>query len=332
MSEKQRLNFIDLAKTPKVITGIVISLAGIYWAFKDFNFIDFKQSIQQIDSVYFLFATIFLWGSVWLRGLRWKWLFKESSSPSVSSLYRAELIGYFGNNVLPLRLGELLRTYIVGKENNFSKSFVFGTVVLERLMDMLALTFFGIILLFLYPFEEEWISDYLLKGGAVILIIILTLTILSRFKPNNTDNKFLSILNQILDGLLSIRKQRVIPVVISSILIWSIYLIDVYFIQRAFQFNLSWTQTLAVLVISSLVLSIPSAPGMIGTFHAAVKYTMVDLFAFTPNEGNSFAILMHAYGYILFTLLGAYYFLKSQFHENAIKNVLNTDSNELQKN
>jgi len=332
MSKKQRLNFIDLAKSPKAITGIVISLAGIYWAFKDFNFIDFKRSIQQIDSVYFLFATIFLWGTVWLRGLRWKWLFKESSSPSVSSLYRAELIGYFGNNVLPLRLGEILRAYIIGKENNLSKSFVFGTVVLERLMDMLALTFFGIILLFLYPFEEEWISDYLLKGGAVILIIILTLTILSRFKPNNTDNKFLSILNQILDGLLSIRKQRVIPVVISSLLIWSIYLLDVYFIQRAFQFNLSWTQTLAVLVISSLVLSIPSAPGMIGTFHAAVKYTMVDLFAFTPNEGNSFAILMHAYGYILFTLLGAYYFLKSQFHEHAINNVLNTDPNELQKN
>ena len=332
MSKKQRLNFIDLAKTPNAITGIVISLAVIYWAFKDFNFIDFKQYIQQIDSVYFLFATIFLWGSVWLRGLRWKWLFKESSSPSVSSLYRAELIGYFGNNVLPLRLGELLRTYIVGKENNLSKSFVFGTVVLERLMDMLALTFFGIILLFLYPFEEQWISDYLLNGGVAILILIVTLTILRRFKFNNTDNKFLSILNQILEGLLSIRKQKVIPVVISSFLIWGIYLLDVYLIQKAFQFNLSWTQTLAVLVISSLVLSIPSAPGMIGTFHAAVKYTMVDLFAFTPNEGNSFAILMHAYGYILFTLLGAYYFLKSQFHEHAINNVLNTDFNELQKN
>jgi len=332
MSEKQRLNFIDLAKSPKAIIGIIISLAGVYWAFRDFNYIDFKRSIQQIDLVYLILATIFLWGSVWLRGLRWKWLFKESSSPSVSSLYRAELIGYFGNNVLPLRLGELLRTYIVGKENNLSKSFVFGTVVLERLMDMLALIFFAIILFFLYPFEEGWISDYLVKGGVAILIIILLLAILSRFKFNSTNNKFLSILNQILNGLLSIRKQKVIPVVISSLLIWSIYLLDVYFIQRAFQFNLSWAQSLTVLVISSLVLSIPSAPGMIGTFHAAVKYTMVDLFAFTPNEGNSFAILLHAYGYILLTLLGAYYFLKSQFHEYAINSVLNTDPNELQKN
>ena len=44
MSEKQRLNFIDLAKNPKAITGIVISLAGIYWAFNDFNFIDLGTS------------------------------------------------------------------------------------------------------------------------------------------------------------------------------------------------------------------------------------------------------------------------------------------------
>ena len=332
MSKKHKINMVGLAGSPKVITGVFISLAGIYWAFKDFNFIDFKRSIQQIDLVYLILATIFLWGSVWVRGLRWKWLFKESAPPSVSSLYRAELIGYFGNNVLPLRLGEILRTYIIGKENNLSKSFVFGTVVLERLMDMLALIFFAIILFFLYPFEEGWISDYLVKGGVAILIIILLLAILSRFKFNSTNNKFLSILNQILNGLLSIRKQKVIPVVISSLLIWSIYLLDVYFIQRAFQFNLSWAQSLTVLVISSLVLSIPSAPGMIGTFHAAVKYTMVDLFAFTPNEGNSFAILLHAYGYILLTLLGAYYFLKSQFHEYAINSVLNTDLDELQKN
>ena len=332
MSKKHRTKMVGLAKDPKVIIGVVISFAGIYWAFKDFDFFDFKQSIQQIDFVYFLLATIFLWGSVWLRGIRWKWLFNDSASPSVASLYRAELIGYFGNNVLPLRLGEILRAYIVGKENNLPKSFVFGTVVLERLMDMFALIFFGIILLFLYPFEEGWVGDYILKGGSVILIVIFVLIIISRFKLKSTENKILRIFNQIMDGLLSIRKESIIPVVISSILIWSIYLLDVYLIQRAFQFNLSWTQSLAILVISSLVLSIPSAPGMIGTFHAAVKYTMVDLFAFTPNEGNSFAILMHAYGYILFTLLGAYYFLKSQFHEHAIKNVLNTDSNELQKN
>ena len=120
----------------------------------------------------------------------------------------------------------------------------------------------------------------------------------------------------------------ILPVIISSLLIWFIYLLDVYLIQEAFQFNLNWTQTLAVLVISSLALSIPSAPGMIGTFHVAVKYTMVDLFAFSANDGNAFAILLHAYGYILFTSLGTYYFMKSQFHNYALEAVLKIEPND----
>ena len=111
------------------------------------------ESIQQIDLNYLVLATLFLWGSVWLRGLRWKWLFKKNDSPSTTSLYRAELIGYFGNNVLPLRLGELLRSFIVSKESSLSKSFVFGTVILERLLDMLALASFALLLLLLYPLE-----------------------------------------------------------------------------------------------------------------------------------------------------------------------------------
>ena len=137
MREKSKIGILSLIKAPKAIVGIIISIIGIYWAFKDFQFFDFKESIHQVDLLYLVLATLFLWVSVWLRGLRWKWLFKENDSPTIASLYRAELIGYFGNNVLPLRFGELLRTYIISKEYSLSKSFVFGTVVLERLMDTL---------------------------------------------------------------------------------------------------------------------------------------------------------------------------------------------------
>ena len=327
MNQKKSQGLMSLLTDPKSIAGIVISIGGIYWAFKDFQFSDFKASIQEVEIIYLVIATFLLWGSVWLRALRWKWLFKKADSPSVPSLYRAELIGYFGNNVLPLRLGELLRSYIVGKENHLSKSFVIGTVVLERLMDMLALISLAFLLFLIYPLEES-IRDYVLWSGIMsIFTITIFLIILHRIKIIKADYKILIILKRIIDGILSIRKRMVIPVIISSLLIWCIYWIDVFLLQKAFQFNLSWIQVLTVLVISSAALSIPSAPGMIGTFHAAVKYTMVDLFAYSANDGNSFAILMHAYGYILFTLLGAYYFMKSQFHESAIENVIAGSSN-----
>lgn len=327
MNQSNNKGLINLLADPKSIIGILISIGGIYWAFKDFHFAEFTASIKEVKIIYLVIATILLWGSVWLRGLRWRWLFKKENSPSISSLYRAELIGYFGNNVLPLRLGELLRSYIVGKENQLSKSFVIGTVVLERLMDMLALVSLALLLILIYPLEES-IRGYIIWVGIVSLFMItISLFILSRIKAINVEHKVLIIFKQIIDGLLSIRKEKLIPVILSSLLIWCIYWMDVFLLQRAFQFNLSSAQVLMVLVISSVALSIPSAPGMIGTFHAAVKYTMVDLFAFSANEGNSFAILMHAYGYILFTLLGAYFFMKSQFHKHAIINVITQGSN-----
>ena len=149
MKEKNKTGMLRLAKDPKAIVGVVISIAGIYWAFKDFHFSDFITSMQQVNLIYIVLATFLLWVSVWLRGLRWKWLFKENDSPTIISLYRAELIGYFGNNILPLRLGELLRSYIVGKENSLSKSFVFGTVILERLMDILAVVLMSLLMLIL---------------------------------------------------------------------------------------------------------------------------------------------------------------------------------------
>ena len=331
MNQKKNPGLMSLLTDPKSIAGIVISIGGIYWAFRDFQFSDFKASIQEVEIIYLVIATLLLWGSVWLRALRWKWLFKKADSPSVPSLYRAELIGYFGNNVLPLRLGELLRSYIVGKENHLSKSFVIGTVVLERLMDMLALISLALLLLLIYPLEES-IKDYVLWSGIIsIFTITIFLIILHRIKIIKADYKILIIIKRIIDGILSIRKEMVIPVIISSLLIWCIYWMDVFLLQRAFQFNLSWAQVLTVLVISSVALSIPSAPGMIGTFHAAVKYTMVDLFAFSANDANSFAILMHAYGYILLTLLGAYFFMRSQFHDYALKAVLKVGSNKSQK-
>ena len=111
----------------------------------------------------------------------------------------------------------------------------------------------------------------------------------------------------------------------TSLIIWGIYYLDVYLLQYAFGFNLSFPQILMVLVLPSVAMSIPSAPGMIGTFHAAVKYTMVDLFGYASIDGSSFAIFLHAYGYILLTLLGAYYFMKNQFHASAFRTVLDKD-------
>ena len=90
---------------------------------------------------------------------------------------------------------------------------------------------------------------------------------------------------------------------------------------------MTFTGILAILVISSIAMAIPSAPGTIGTYHAAVKYTIVNLLGFDSYLGNSFAIVIHAYGYILLTVLGAYYFFKSQISLNKMQKISTKEMN-----
>ena len=71
-----------------------------------------------------------------------------------------------------------------------------------------------------------------------------------------------------------------------------------------------------------MAIGVPAAPGMVGTYHAAVKFTVVDLFGFSSMQGNAFALVSHAYGYILLTLIGLYYFMKNQFGEGLISKIL----------
>ena len=322
---KKTKRIIKIVSNPKAIIGIIISLGGIYWAFKDFQFVEFTNSIKKVNYLYLLLATLFLWVSVWFRALRWSWLFKVDSLPTTVSLYRAEMMGYFGNNVLPLRLGELMRAYIIGREWNLSKKYVFGTIVLERILDYLSLIVFAFLLILFYPLEESLREYIIWRGGISLVAIMIIIIILHRIKTIKINHKILNSLKDIIEGLLSINKKELFPVIAASLFIWGIYYLDVYLLQYAFGFDLSLPQTIMVLVNTSLALAIPSAPGMIGTFHAAVKYTMVDLFGFTSHDGNAFAILLHAYGYILLTLLGAYYFMKNQFRHSAIQTVIDKD-------
>ena len=322
---KKQNRIINILLNPKTILGIIISVGGLYWAFKDFQFQEFKNSLNQVKYFYVFVAMFFLWMSVWFRAFRWKYLFKLDSKPSTNSLYKAEMMGYFGNNVLPVRLGELLRSYLIGNEWKLSTSYVFGTVVLERLLDTLSLAAFAFLLILIYPLEESLRYSILCYSGIFIVVIMTILMILHKAKSIETNNKILSSLKQMMDGLLSINKGSILSVMALSMIIWSIYFLDVYLIQYAFKFNLFFDEILMILVLSSLALSIPSAPGMIGTYHAAVIYAVVTILGKNQIEGEAFAIIMHAYGYILFTVLGAYYFMKNQFHKHAVRTVMDID-------
>ncbi len=315
--------FVKLTFNPKTLIGLAISGVGIYWAFKDFNFQQFSDSVRNSEYQYIILAGIIVVISVWVRAVRWEFFFRHEKAVPVNSLYKAEMIGYFGNSVLPLRLGELLRAYMVRNEHKIPMSFVLGTVVLERLLDTLGLMVLAVLLLFVAPLPDD--VTRLIKQGALGMIGLSVLMIPAVFyiKKLKGDHWIITRIRGFFSGFRVLEGKYSILTFLITFLLWGIYWVDVYMIQKSLGLGLGFSGSLVVLVVSSLAYSIPSAPGTIGTFHLAVKYVMVSLIGgYTPEEGITFAVILHAYSYIIFTLLGGWYFFKSQFHHGAISHII----------
>ena len=126
-----------------LITGLFFSLVFTFILF--YFFIDFSKLINILmhaNLFYVLISLSFYLLSLYLRSKRWGYLLQEQLTNSSKSILPVVIFGYMANNLIPVRIGELLRSYYLSIRENISSSFAFGTIIIERLMDVFALIIF----------------------------------------------------------------------------------------------------------------------------------------------------------------------------------------------
>jgi len=290
----------------KFLTSILISIIASFYAFNDFEVGEIFEIIYKINFIYIILAVFLLLLSVYIRSLRWKLLFR-SNHPLISHLFGSQLVGYFGNNIFPMRAGELLRCVFLSRQYKIPQSKIFGTVILERFLDMfgiISLIFFAIYFLTLDILNQNLVIVFFI----LLVFLLFCLFIIYAFKFSYIGNsKILSIVSNILIGFKSLDYKNILPITFYTILIWSIYILMVYLVQYSINLNLSLNDVIVILIISSLALSVPSAPANIGTFEWSVIYAMKLLdISFYQQE---FAIILHLTTFIPYTILGGVFFI-----------------------
>ncbi len=294
----------------RIIIALIISFFCISYALRDFNYTLFINSLVNANYVYMVSSILFLIFIIFLRSIRWRFLFVEEIN--INDLYKSQLVGYMGNNILPLRLGELLKAYYLEKKSKISKYEVLGTVVLERVLDLvgLILLFFILINFSLFDLvDSSYIKIFYFILFFTLILILVSLK-LSEKKDYKSKNKFPLILNDIIRGFSSIDRLNFLLSILSSILIWISYAVVVFLVQESMYLDLNFIQCILILFLSSIGLMVPSMPGNIGTFEGAVVYTLL-LFGIEDNFG--FAFILHAVSFIPYTLLGLYYLIKERY-------------------
>ncbi len=301
-------NIINKKNIFQLFITFIISSMFVYYALKDFNLDLFVASVKQSDFQFIFLSMIILLIVVHLRSLRWQFLINKDIN--INNLYIAQLIVFMGNNILPFRFGEFLKSYYLEKKTGISKYEAFGSIILERVLDFLGL---GLLFLILIP------SQVLYRLNNIYLIIIILVIVISiiAFIMSlylNDKNDFIStrasrVIKEILSGFSNMNYSSLFYVFLLTLFIWTSYLFVVYIMQKTFMLNLGISGSILLLVISTIILSVPSLPGNIGTFEGAVVYTL-SLYGIEDSFG--FGFILHSVSYIPYTLLGLIYFLRER--------------------
>jgi len=261
----------------------------------------------------------------------WRWMLLLETLPTTSTgrephlriVFYSVMIGYMVNYAAP-RLGEVARAGNLAAQSNLTFSSIFGSVVSERILDVLTLGVCFIVAFAIAAqhvrglgvlFEEAagpvdvTLGTVLIIGGLVLGAIVIPLLIIRhvRRRAARTEKRgrLMQAAHSFADGLASlIRSPRRIGLVVSTVLIWLCYWVLTYLpLPMLGITELGWADAWVLLVVGSIGMMVP-APGGIGSYHYVTIQTMTVVLGVGIAAATAFAVLMHGAQLILYVAAG----------------------------
>ena len=288
-------------------------LAGvaIYFVSKDINRDEFFAKQEDVNYSWVVITMIIGSFGYIIRAYRWKLQIEPLGyKPSILSMFLAVMMGYLANLVLP-RLGEVARCGTLYRTHAIPVSKSFGSVVTERIVDVLALLVILLITFFLqydqlvsFIKSRETIEvNWALIGGILILVIGIGVFIFFRWiYPSQT--KIGKFSRGMIEGLISLKDVRLGRFLVATISIWIVY----FFMTYLMVFAMTETSTLspeagfAVLSAGVLAFVMPVQSG-VGAFQGFVA-SMLLIYSINYSTGVFFATLLHASQLMVVLILG----------------------------
>lgn len=301
----------------KMIIGTALSVLFIYLLVKDLDLRLVTGSFRAVNYGYvgpvlFLHLLIQI-----LRSYRWGLLLSPFQKIGQLDLFAVTSIGFLAIVAVPARIGELARPYLITGKSSIPMAAALGTVIVERVFDVLTVlaVFFGV--LFFMPLPP-WLmkSSVLFFALTLALLFFLILVMLKRERalavlmpllrrlPPRFHHRLDDLLHHFIDGIAVLSEGRMIfYVILLSLLIWFIDVLAIYLLFLSFGFDLPTAAPFVLMAILIIGITIPTAPGFIGNFHYFC-YLGLSLFGVSKADALSYAIVLHILSIGLIVVLG----------------------------
>ena len=275
--------------------GYAISIGSLIWAFHG---VDFRALIKDYASIVWAWVplaviadlSVYVWQSV-----RWNLLLAPVKRVSRWRSVQAIYVGLFANEILPMRPGEVIRAYLLGRWSDARFSVVLSSVIIERIFDgiWLMLAFFVATLVVPMP-------RFLVEGGkltAVFVAVVAVLLAIVMFRKHHahavvSTTRWATTLRGLVEDLhLMGRSRAFYASFLASLPYLLLQVLPIYFLMRAYTLDLSFWAATVVLLIVRLGTILPQAPGNVGVLQILTELAL-KLFGVDKTTAAGFSAIV----------------------------------------
>ncbi len=314
----------------KAVFGLAVTVFFLWWALRDVAFVEVWARIRQGDPWLLLASVAVATFGFFIRALRWKVLLAPvKADTGLRARFGAVSIGFMANNVLPARVGEFARALAFSRmEPSVSASAAFGSLVVERFLDGVVLLLFLVLPVLTSSFPSTGVLSQgfgalALRGAvAAVAAVLVGLVLLAVFPrpfvrmaervavlfPGPVARPVVDALEAFLDSIAILRRPRLLTLAFAwTLAFWTWHGVSFWLGMLAFGIDTGFVSAIFTEAVVGFGVAIPSAPGFVGTFHAAADFALTDVYGVESARSLAFAFGYHFGGWVPITLIGLAY-------------------------
>lgn len=307
-----------------VVVGLAISAIFLAFAFRNLNPTLVLDVIGTTNPLPLLAGAVWYFTAVSVISLRWGFLLRSGKAVSFAQLFRLVCIGYMGNNVYPLRSGEVLRIFLLQLREGIPMARATMVVIIERIFDGLVMLTFIVVGLSVTNIASPEINTIVsvtapLFGLALVIFFGLAAKpdwlaslagLVTRFLPGGLRDKVNGLVKDVIDGLKSFRSPAdLVGAVVTSYLSWMLEASVYWIVSFAFNLGIDYGTALVVVGVVNLAGLIPASPGQFGVYEFFV-ILVLRAAGVAEVPATAYAFTVHMVIWLPVTLLGFFFLIR----------------------
>jgi glycosyltransferase 2 family protein len=251
--------------------------------------------------------------------MRWRLLLPDGAAPT-GALFKSLIVGFSVNDLLPARLGEVARAYLIKRSNNVPYAVAFASLVVERILDGLSLVVWLVAALVVVPSAPGYLYflgfvaglAFCACAGFVALVAYRPhrLELFAHRLADRLPSGAVSRLGELMRGVdQAIRQLRVgrrlAKLVALSLVGWASELGLFYAVMLGFRFPASAADAFVTGAAANFATLVPSSPGYVGTFDGVIVKVLTDSIGVTTDLAVAYAVVVHATLFVPVVALGS---------------------------